>query len=135
MSEAGSKRWARKERYKVTLEKLLQEYKNIIIVGVDNVGSLQMQKVRVALRGKGVLLMGKNTLMRMIIREQMVANPKLEMLLPAIRNNIGLVFTNGDMSAVRTLIMAEKVPAAARSGTFAPTDVMVPPGPTGLDPG
>jgi large subunit ribosomal protein LP0 len=135
MSEAGSKRWARKERYKVTLEKLLQEYKNIIIVGVDNVGSLQMQKVRVALRGKGVLLMGKNTLMRMIIREQMVANPKLEALLPAIRNNIGLVFTNGDMSAVRTLIMAEKVPAAARSGTFAPTDVMVPPGPTGLDPG
>jgi len=135
MSEAGSKRWARKERYKATLEKLLQEYKNIIVVGVDNVGSLQMQKVRVALRGKAVLLMGKNTLMRMIVREQMATNPKLEMLLPAIRNNIGLVFTNGDMSTIRTIIMAEKVPAAARSGTFAPTDVMVPPGPTGLDPG
>jgi large subunit ribosomal protein LP0 len=135
MSEAGSKRWARKERYKATLEKLLQEYKNIIVVGVDNVGSLQMQKVRVALRGKAVLLMGKNTLMRMIVREQMVTNTKLEALLPAIRNNMGLVFTNGDLSTIRTIIMAEKVPAAARSGTFAPTDVMVPPGPTGLDPG
>jgi large subunit ribosomal protein LP0 len=135
MSEAGTKRWARKERYKATLEKLLQEYKNVLVVGVDNVGSLQMQKVRVAMRGKAVLLMGKNTLMRMVIREQMATNPKLEALLPAIRNNIGLVFTNGDMSAVRSLITAEKVPAAARSGTFAPTDVMVPPGPTGLDPG
>jgi len=105
------------------------------VVGVDNVGSLQMQKVRVALRGKAVMLMGKNTMMRMVIREQMTANPKLEALLPAIRNNIGLVFTNGDMGAIRNVITAEKVPAAAKSGTAAPNDVFVPPGPTGLDPG
>jgi large subunit ribosomal protein LP0 len=135
MSEAGTKRRIRKEKYKTALVKLLQEFKNIVVVGVDNVGSLQMQKVRVALRGKAVMLMGKNTMMRMVIREQMTANPKLEGLLPAIRNNIGLVFTNGDMGAIRNVITAEKVPAAAKSGTAAPNDVFVPPGPTGLDPG
>jgi large subunit ribosomal protein LP0 len=135
MSEAGTKRRQRKERYKATLVKLLQEFKNVVVVGVDNVGSLQMQKVRVALRGKATMLMGKNTMMRMVIREQMVANPKLEALLPAIRNNIGLVFTNGDMGGIRNVITAEKVPAAAKSGTAAPNDVFVPPGPTGLDPG
>jgi hypothetical protein len=32
----------------------------VLIVGVDNVGSLQMQKVRIALRGKAVMMMGKN---------------------------------------------------------------------------
>jgi len=132
---AGSRRRQRKERYKGQLEKLLQEYKNIIIVGVDNVGSLQMQKVRIALRGKASMIMGKNTLMRMIIREQMVANPRLEALLPHIRGNMGLVFTNDDLARVRGVITAEKVPASAKSGTFAPTDVFVPPGPTGLDPG
>jgi len=135
MSEAGTKRRIRKEKYKTTLVKLLQEFKNIVVVGVDNVGSLQMQKVRVALRGKAVMLMGKNTMMRMVVREQMAANPKLEALLPAIRYNIGLVFTNGDMAAIRNVITAEKVPAAAKSGTTAPSDVFVPPGPTGLDPG
>jgi len=135
MSEAGTKRRIRKEKYKTTLIKLLQEFKNIVVVGVDNVGSLQMQKVRVALRGKAVMLMGKNTMMRMVVREQMAVNPKLEALLPAIRFNIGLVFTNGDMSAIRNVITAEKVPAAAKSGTTAPSDVFVPPGPTGLDPG
>jgi len=135
MSEAGTKRRMRKERYKTLLVRLLQEFKNIVVVGVDNVGSLQMQKVRVALRGKAVMLMGKNTMMRMVIREQMVTNPKLEALVPAIRNNIGLVFTNGDMGAIRNVITAEKVPAAAKSGTAAPNDVFVPPGPTGLDPG
>jgi len=105
------------------------------VVGVDNVGSLQMQRVRIALRGKATLIMGKNTLMRMIIREMMVANPELEALLPHVRGNMGLVFTNDDLQKIRQVITEYKVPAGAKSGTFAPTDVFVPPGATGLDPG
>jgi len=132
---AGAKRWVRKEKYKTKFEKLLDEYKNVLVVGVDNVGSLQMQKVRIALRGKAILIMGKNTLMRMIIREKMVANPKLEALLPFVRGNMGLIFTNDDLSKIRTVVTEYKVPASAKSGTFAPSDVFVPPGPTGLDPG
>jgi len=132
---AGSKRWARKEKYKVKFEKLLDDYKNVLVVGVDNVGSLQMQKVRIALRGKAQMIMGKNTLMRMIIREKMVANPKLEALLPFVRGNMGLIFTNDDLAKVRTIVTEYKVPAGAKAGTLAPSDVFVPPGPTGLDPG
>jgi len=134
-ASAGSKRWARKEKYKVKFEKLLGEYKNVLVVGVDNVGSLQMQKVRIALRGKAIMIMGKNTLMRMIIREAMVANPKLEALLQFVKGNMGLIFTNDDLAKVRTIVTEYKVPAGAKSGTFAPSDVFVPPGPTGLDPG
>lgn len=132
---AGTKRWARKEKYKVKFEKLLDEFKNVLVVGVDNVGSLQMQKVRIALRGKAQMMMGKNTLMRMIIREKMVANPKLESLLQFVRGNMGLIFTNDDLTKVRTIVTDYKVPAGAKAGTLAPSDVFVPPGPTGLDPG
>jgi len=132
---AGAKRWVRKEKYKAKFEKLVDEYKNVLIVGVDNVGSLQMQKVRIALRGKAVMMMGKNTLMRMIIREKMAANPKLEALLPFVRGNMGLIFTNDDLAKVRSIVTEYKVPAGAKAGTLAPTDVFVPPGPTGLDPG
>jgi len=132
---AGSKRRIRKEKYKVKFEKLVEEYKNVLVVGVDNVGSLQMQKVRIALRGKAVMMMGKNTLMRMILREKIVANPKLEALLPFVRGNMGLIFTNDDLAKVRTIVTEYKVPAGAKAGTLAPTDVFVPPGATGLDPG
>lgn len=132
---AGDKRRVRKEKYKVKFEKLVDEYKNVLVVGVDNVGSLQMQKVRIALRGKGQLMMGKNTLMRMIIREKLAANPKLEALLPFVRGNMGLIFTNDDLSKVRKIVTEYKVPAGAKAGTLAPSDVFVPPGPTGLDPG
>jgi len=134
-ASAGAKRWVRKEKYKVKFEKLLVDYKNVLVVGVDNVGSLQMQKVRIALRGKGIMIMGKNTLMRMIIREKMTENPKLEALLPFVRGNMGLIFTNEDLAKVRTIVTEYKVPAGAKAGTLAPADVFVPPGPTGLDPG
>jgi len=132
---AGQKRKERKKRYKVKLEKAIQEFKNVLVVTVDNVGSFQMQKIRIALRGTAEIVMGKNTLMRMIMREQLAANPKLEALLPLIRGNMGLIFTNGDLAKVRTIVTANKVPAVAKSGTVAPTDVFVPAGPTGLDPG
>lgn len=132
---AGHKRKVRKEKYKVKFEKLLGEYKNVLVVGVDNVGSLQMQKVRIALRGKAIMIMGKNTLMRMILRQMIETNPKLEALLPHIRGNMGLIFTNDDLAKIRQVVTEFKVPASAKSGTLAPTDVFVPPGPTGLDPG
>jgi len=91
--------------------------------------------VRLALRGKAVVLMGKNTLIRKIVRDRVAANPKLETLLPLIVGNMGFVFTNDNLSNIRKLILENKVPAAAKSGSYAPADVHIPAGPTGLDPG
>lgn len=130
-----SERKIRKEGLKAKLDKYLVEYKNVLICTVDNVGSHQMQKVRISLRGKGVVLMGKNTICRKAIREHMAENPSLEALLPFVRGNIGFVFTNDDLNAVRKIILENKVPAAAKQGAVAPIEVMVPAGPTGLDPG
>jgi len=130
-----SKRTIRKEGLRVKLDRYLQEYKNVLICTVDNVGSHQMQKVRISLRGRAVLLMGKNTICRKAIREHQESNPALEALLPFVRGNIGFVFTNGDLNGVRKTILENKVPASAKQGSIAPIDVFVPPGPTGLDPG
>lgn len=56
----------------------LDEYPKVFIVGADNVGSKQMQQIRISLRGKGELLMGKNTMMRKAIRGHLENNPELE---------------------------------------------------------
>lgn len=131
-----SERKLRKRRYKAKLIGLMSEYKNILVLGIDNVGSNQLQQVRIALRGKAVFLMGKNTIMRRVITDEAEENnPKLAALLPFIRGNIGFCFTNEDLLKTRDEIVQNKVPAAARSGALAPLDVFVPPGPTGLDPG
>lgn len=55
---------ANKAGYFDKLKGLLEEYKSIFIVGVDNVSSQQMHEIRHALRGEAVILMGKNTMVR-----------------------------------------------------------------------
>jgi large subunit ribosomal protein LP0 len=125
----------RKNVYWAKLEKYLTEYKNILIITVDFVGSKQMQQVRAAIRGKGEVLMGKNTIMRKVIRENMEKHPKLASLLPMIKGNMGFIFTKGDLNEIRKTVTSFKMPAAAKAGVIAPVDVTIPPGPTSLDPG
>jgi len=108
----------------------------VLIVGVDNVGSNQMQKTRIALRGKAIVLMGKNTIIRTQLKKLIAdGNTKVQALHDLCRGNVGLVFTNHDLKDVRKIIQENKRPAAARQGVPAANDVFVPPGPTGLDPG
>jgi len=131
-----NKKWVRKSAYWTKLNAALDEYKNILIIGVDFVGSKQMQQTRISLRKeKAIVLMGKNTIIRKVFRERAEKNPQLEGLMPYIFGNIGFVFTNGDLNTLRQIVTANKVPAGAKTGVIAPIDVVIPPGPTGLDPG
>ncbi|CAL1290655.1 unnamed protein product [Larinioides sclopetarius] len=123
-----------KSNYFLKLVQLLDEYPKCFIVGVDNVGSRQMQHIRLSLRKHAVLLMGKNTMIRKAIRGHMENNPALEKLLPHIRGNVGFVFTKEDLVDVRDKIMDNKVKAPARAGAIAPCDVILQPQNTGLGP-
>jgi len=123
-----------KANYFVKLVQLLDEYPKCFIVGVDNVGSKQMQQIRAALRSNATVLMGKNTMIRKAIRGHLESNPSLERLLPYIKQNVGFVFTREDLVDVRDKILANKVQAPARAGALAPLDVKIPPQNTGLGP-
>jgi len=124
-----------KELYFTKLKELLAEYPSCFIVNVDNVGSNQMHQIRVALRGKGIVLMGKNTMVRRALRTILAEHPTYERLLPHVKGNIGFVFTSGDLKDIREIITSNKVAAPARAGAFAPKDVIVPAGNTGMEPG
>jgi len=124
-----------KQAYFEKLLALMQEYPSIFIVTVDNVGSNQMHQIRQSLRGKGVVLMGKNTMVRRALRGAIADNPEYERLLQIVKGNVGFVFTNGDLKEVRDLILANKVAAPARAGAFSPNDVFIPAGNTGMEPG
>jgi len=123
-----------KANYFTKLENLLEEYPKCFIVGADNVGSKQMQEIRIALRGKAVVLMGKNTMMRKAIRGYMEKNPDLERLLPHIKMNVGFVFTTEELITVRDLLLANKKAAPAKAGAIAPVDVTIPAQNTGMGP-
>ena len=46
-----------------------------------------MQQIRISLRGRAVVLMGKNTMMRKAIRGHLEQNPNLERILPHVKVN------------------------------------------------
>merc|ERR1712141_4865 len=107
-----------KANYFTKIIQLLDEYPKCFLVEADNVGSKQMQQIRISLRGHAVVLMGKNTMMRKAIRGHLVNNPKLECL----------------MNSIRDMIMTNRVKAPAKAGALAPLDVKVPAQNTGLGP-
>jgi len=132
MSKGDSQ--ARKAEYFNKLNKLLDNYTKIFLVEADNVGSNQMHKIRISLRGSAVILMGKNTMIRKAIRARLAANPLLEKLLSYITGNIGFVFTNTDLKATRDLLLHERTAAPAKAGASAPADVYIEAQNTGMGP-
>jgi len=115
-----------KNRFFEKMIRMLNEYPKCFIVGADNVGSSQMQKIRISLRGEAEILMGKNTMMKKVIRSHLENNPDLANLLPFIEQNIGFVFTKGDLSTIKTKIAQNKVKAPAKAGALSNLDVSVP---------
>lgn len=128
----------RKIEYFARAKELFTEYRKILIVGANNVGSKQFQQIRASLRGKAIVLMGKNTMMRRILREFIEENGgehPISILQDIVVGNIGFIFTNEDLNEIRTVVEENRVPAAAKAGIISPVNVIVPPGPTGCDPG
>ena len=111
-----------------------------------------MAKIRVALRKMdAVMIMGKNTLMKASLnrfltkpeegdfdyedrKDTFKERPELEKFIPLLKGNTGIIFTNGNLSAIKEVLDAEKRGAPAKAGSIAPEDVWIRSGPTGLDP-
>uniref|UniRef100_A0A914ZD86 60S acidic ribosomal protein P0 n=1 Tax=Parascaris univalens TaxID=6257 RepID=A0A914ZD86_PARUN len=123
-----------KANYFVKITELLDEYPKCFLVGVDNVGSKQMQEIRQAMRGHAEILMGKNTMIRKAIRGHLHTNPDLEKLLPYVVGNVGFVFTKEDLSDIRAKLLENRKGAPAKAGAIAPCDVKLPPQNTGMGP-
>jgi len=132
MSKGDTKQY--KADYFTKLYSLLDGYSKILVVEADNVGSNQMHKIRISLRGKAIILMGKNTMVRKAIRARLSSYPALEKLLPYVAGNVGFVFTNDDLRPTRDILLRERTVAPAKAGAIAPLDVFIEAQNTGMGP-
>lgn len=127
-------RSAWKANYFEKLENAIRNNSKFLLVNADNVSSHQFAQIRQSCRGKAEIIMGKNTMMKKVIRGLVDEFPDYEKVLPALVQNVGFVFTNGDLLEIRDLLLANKVAAPAKAGALAPIDVIVPLQNTGLGP-
>jgi large subunit ribosomal protein LP0 len=142
----------KKEDYWKKLWALTDLYKKALLVDVDNVSSLQLNKIRHRLRPIGAkMLMGKNTLMKSSLAHKMrqpettdadyeerIGSWKkcdeLDAIVKLLKGNTGVIFTNGDLSDVKKVLDSEVREAPAKVGAIAPIEVWIRAGSTGLDP-
>lgn len=132
---ASKKSKDRKYELAEDLEKLFSEYTKLFMVTVDNVGSNQLHEIRKNLRGSAIIYCGKNTQMRRVLRKlEEEGRPELECIRQKLKLNVALVFTNGSLADLKTLIEENKMPAAARAGALSQVDVVIEKGVTSLEP-
>ena len=125
-----------KRKYGERVYELLDNYDTAILVHCDNVGSKQFMDIRTALRPNSVVLMGKNTLMRKIIKKycEEKGNEDWMPMHEQLVGNVGIIFTKDDVKDVKTRVSEFVVPAPAKVGSVATCDVTIPAGVTGLEP-
>ncbi|KAL0222440.1 hypothetical protein RCL1_002294 [Eukaryota sp. TZLM3-RCL] len=123
-----------KDQYLKRFAEHLVTYSKVMIVGLDNVTSHQIQRIRMGLRGKAVMVCGKNTQIKVAFKTASKKRPAINKLVPYVAGNVGFIFTEHDLTEVRDIIASNKISAPARVGVIAPDDVHVPAGPTGLEP-
>lgn len=97
------------------------------------------------------MIMGKNTLMKASLtaankkpeegdedyetrKDTYKFNENIEKIISQLKGNINLIFSNGDLGDVKTVLERNSRPSAAKPGMIAPDDVTIPAGSTGLDP-
>eukprot|EP00403_Amphidinium_massartii_P039834 CAMPEP_0178433282 /NCGR_PEP_ID=MMETSP0689_2-20121128/32824_1 /TAXON_ID=160604 /ORGANISM="Amphidinium massartii, Strain CS-259" /LENGTH=322 /DNA_ID=CAMNT_0020055303 /DNA_START=165 /DNA_END=1133 /DNA_ORIENTATION=- len=128
------------EKKNVYFERLIDLCVNhplALIVQIDHVGSKQMQDIRLALRGKAVVLMGKNSMVRKALQIGHERHPEagMDKIRAMMVGNLGFIFaTNCTLDDIRDVIGQHRVMAAAKAGQVSLCDLFIPAGPTGMDP-
>jgi len=134
----------RKMDYFNHFKSCLLNYSKMILFTADNIPSKHIQDLRLQLRSSdprqpALVVMGKNTLMRRVVKDMSAAPSSsmhsLSKLLPLIEGNVGFVFTNTqDPLSIARVLSSQVTTASAKPGSFAPCDVTLPRGLTNLGP-
>jgi large subunit ribosomal protein LP0 len=133
----NAEKLAKKQIYFDKLVDLCVNTPKALIVSVDHVASKQMQDIRMALRGKAIVLMGKNTMIRkaLLLGAEKHPDAGLDTLRLSIKGNLGFIFaTNCELDDIREVLSKFTLESAAKPGQVSNVDLDIPGGPTGMDP-
>lgn len=125
---------AAKQAYFKEAEKLFREYKSVLVCGIDNVGSRQIQEVKRELYGRAVGLKCVNSFIHHILMHELADRADIKELLHHLSGNNYFFFTNEDVKEIAKIISSNHREAAAKTGQIAPCDVVIPAMVTKLDP-
>jgi len=114
---------------------ILKNYSTVGIARITGIPGPQMQRIRQKLRGKVELVVSKNTIFNLAIKETEKAKPGLKGLTDKISAQTALVATNLNPFSLFKEMERTKMASAAKGGETAPDDISVLEGETSFKPG
>ncbi|MFA5416589.1 MAG: 50S ribosomal protein L10 [Methanoregula sp.] len=114
------------------IRKYASQYTLIGLVDMYGIPAQQVQQIRRNLRGKAVIKVTRNTLIRHALDE--IGGEKKE-IAKYISGHSAMIFTNDNPFALFKQLEKTKTKMAAKAGETAPDDIIVEKGPTSFKPG
>jgi large subunit ribosomal protein L10 len=117
------------------LLKLLKEYNVIAVADLKKVRSSQIQEIRKKLRGKADLIVAKNTILRKVSDKLASEKKDIDKFAISLTGSKVLIFTQMNPFELIIFLNKNKVRVPAKGGDVATSDITIPAGNTGLQPG
>jgi len=117
------------------LTELLNKYSVIAVADLQKVRSSQIQEIRKKLRGKADLIVAKNTILRKAAEKAASSRENVDRFAQSLTGSKVLIFTQMNPFELIIFLNKNKVRVPAKGGDVATSDIMVPGGNTGLQPG
>lgn len=112
------------------------KYSIIGIVDVEGLPAPQFQRIRASVKKKGAeVLIVKKNLIELVLVDLEKKYKGIGALVEKANGVVGLIFTNENPFTLYKTVKKNKSSAPAKPGQIAPTDIIVPAGPTSFAPG
>jgi large subunit ribosomal protein L10 len=117
------------------LAELIEKYPVVAIADLQKVRSSQIQEIRKKLRGQAEVLVAKNTILKKAASVIDEKKPHINDFAEGVAGSSLLLFTGMNPYALILFLNRNKVRVPAKAGDTATSEIMIPAGNTGLQPG
>jgi large subunit ribosomal protein L10 len=117
------------------LAELIEKYPVVAIADLQKVRSSQIQEIRKKLRGQAEVLVAKNTILKKAASAMGEKKPHIDDFAEGVAGSSLLLFTGMNPYALILFLNRNKVRVPAKAGDTATSEIMIPAGNTGLQPG
>ncbi len=117
------------------LAELIEKHPVVAIADLQKVRSSQLQEIRKKLRGQAEVLVAKNTILQKAATSMDVKKPHINDFAEGLVGSNLLLFTGMNPYALILFLNKNKVRVPAKAGDTATSEIMIPAGNTGLQPG
>lgn len=114
------------------IKALVKTYPVVGVVEMHEIPARQLQQMRVEFKGKAIIKVSRNTLIRRALSQ---SDEKIRPLSDFVEGQTALIFTQLNPFKLYKLLEKSKSPAPAKAGDVAPHDVIVEKGATSFKPG